>query len=329
MGGVHSSLLAGLDPAITVATPISPGGGLLEVGLRTELGGVTRATILPILGPMIVTVPKTSNPEIHNVVWLVHDVNAKRLAPFAAIGRLGPSGEVIDELRPGDVFVVTNRTNGEVDRVVVNDARKVRAHIPADKGDLIEIDVFRAGASRPYREIRTFEYEIGFQGATYASGETLIAIQEGLGLRRNTPSLRRMIGLSQMILEPGDPANYAVHYGDPLFVRPEGAVPTNVLLILTMGDMALPISAGVALGRAAGVIGYRNVDPRYGKTQNQLLIDTHVVEAVEKLRYFENDPCHWDDREVNFDIDDLSDGLHPDVLPVSYTHLTLPTILRV
>ncbi|MEE8408366.1 MAG: hypothetical protein V3T05_02055, partial [Myxococcota bacterium] len=175
-----------------------------------------------------------------------------------------------------------------------------------------------------YRRIDTFEFfeerNVGeiesFQGQGYVRGEPLTAIQEGLGFRRNTPNLRRLIGLAQMVLEPGDPVNYGVKYADPLDVRPEGATPTNVLFVVTMGDMTVPISTGIALARATGIIDYKNVDPIYRKTQNQLLIDMHVVEAVDKLQYFRDDPCHWDMRKnINFDIDDLSDGRHPDDLP--------------
>ncbi|MBI3179723.1 MAG: hypothetical protein HYZ27_08675, partial [Deltaproteobacteria bacterium] len=76
-----------------------------------------------------------------------------------------------------------------------------------------------------------------------------------------------------------------------------------------------PIAGGVALARAAGLIDPLRVDPTYGVTQNQLLIDTHVTESVEKLRYFASDPCRYDSRAINFDIDDLSDGRHPSDLP--------------
>jgi len=109
--------------------------------------------------------------------------------------------------------------------------------------------------------------------------------------------------------------NYGLRYADPVVVRPEGYSPTNLLLILTMGDMTVPISTGIALARSAGIIDYRTPDPVYGKTHNQLLIDNHVVEAVEKLQYFSGDPCHNTSAGVNFDIDDLSDGRHPEQLP--------------
>jgi hypothetical protein len=313
MGGINSSILGGLDPAIRAAAPISPGGGLLEVGLRTDLGRVTRAVILPIMGPMVVSRPHGADPRLSVLEWLVNDVFSKQTVPFARIGDPIAGGGVSGELRPGDV--VENLATGKRDRAVVNPAREVRAHIAADKYDPVVVRVFRPDGTL-VEEVREFEVEVeGFQGDHYNVGDPLVAVQEGLGYRRDTPDLRRLIGLAQMVLEPADPVNWGVRYADPVVVRPEGVSPTNVLFIITLGDMTVPISTGIALARATGIIEYRVPDPVYGKTHNQLLIDEHVVEAVEKLRYFEQDPCHYTASGVNFDIDDLSDGRHPEALP--------------
>jgi hypothetical protein len=336
MGGIVSTILGGLDPAIEAAAPISPGGGLLEIGLRTDLGNVLRAVILPMLGPMVITTPKSGDPRLYNLQWMVNDLLSERTEAFATVGDIVATGQnciadadcdddarctagactvVERELREGDLFEVRNLRNGEVDRVRVGPDRLVRAHVASDEGDPIHIAITRPDGTL-VKEVDTFELEIdAFQGRGYGIGEPLVAIQNGFGFRRNTPSLRRLVGIAQLILEPGDPVNYAARYADPLFVRPEGASPTNVLFVLTMGDMTVPISTGVALARAAGVIDYLDVDPRYGMTQNDLLITYHVVEAVDKLRYFDKDFCRYDPRPVNFDVDDLSNGLHRDHLP--------------
>jgi hypothetical protein len=84
---------------------------------------------------------------------------------------------------------------------------------------------------------------------------------------------------------------------------------------VTLADETVPIATGINLARAAGVIDHRNVDPVYGMTQNQLLARHHVIEAIESQNYFLRDPCHYDPRFTNFDIDDLSRGNHPDDLP--------------
>jgi hypothetical protein len=191
----------------------------------------------------------------------------------------------------------------------------IRAHIPADKYDPMVVRIRRPDGTL-LKEIDTFEREVeSFQGDSWDVDEPLVAINEGLGHRRNTPGLRKLVGLAQMILEPADPVNWGLRYADPVHVRPEGTSPTNVLFILTMGDMTVPVSAGIALARSAGIIDYLEPDPVYGKTHNQLLIDNHVVEGIDKLRYFADDPCRYHAGAVNFDIDDLSDGRHPNQLP--------------
>ena len=189
-----------------------------------------------------------------------------------------------------------------------------RVHVESDPHDPIEIEMRRADGTL-YQVVTEFDREVNYQGTIFSPGQPLVTIAGGMGEQRQTPGLRRLISISQTVLDPGDPANYATRYADPLFVRPDGHTPTNVLLTLTLGDQIVPISAGVTLGRAAGIIGFEDIDPRYGKTQNQLLIDMHVTEAIDKLQYFADDPCYFDPRPINFDIDDLSNGLHPEALP--------------
>jgi hypothetical protein len=54
------------------------------------------------------------------------------------------------------------------------------------------------------------------------------------------------------------------------------------------GDQGVPISTAVALLRAAGLVDYRTVDPRYGKTQMQQLIDVGFVEGVERTKRYQD-----------------------------------------
>ncbi len=317
MGGINSTILGAVEPTVRAAAPVSPGGGLIEVGMRTDLGGVVKSVVLPIMGPMVISRPITRPPpeddQIVELAWLVQDVNDDKIVPFAEVGRL-EGNTVVDHLLPGDTLEVRNLMSGEVDRVVVNAARRARAHLPADKGDPVMVTLRRADGTL-VKEVRSFELQVDFQGDVHLAGEPLLAIQQGLGMRRGSHDLRRLLGLAQTILDPADPINYAGHYAEPLAVQGEVAAAKSLLIVLTMGDMSVPISAGVALTRAAGLLDPLRVDPTYGVTQNQLLVDTHVSEAVEKLGYFVSDPCHYDGRNINFDIDDLSDGRHPDDLP--------------
>lgn len=314
MGGILSALLAGIEPRVVAAAPLSPGGGLFEIGLRTGLGSVQRAVFLPMLGPMVNAEPLASEPRIVKLQWLVPDVFSLAKVPFARVGEL-QGGEVVNELRPGDRVRIENLRSGATDEVVVNAERRFRAHLAADRGDPVIVTVTRPDGTLVKR-IDSFEYEVpGFQGYRWDIGEPLVTVQEGLGLRRATPALRRLLGIAQTVLEPGDPVNYATRYHDPVVVRPDPVVPKNVLFTITMGDETVPAATGIALARAAGVIGYRDIDERYGMTQNQLLIEHHVIDGIDEPRYFADDYCRYDPRAVNFDIDDLSNGQHPADLP--------------
>ncbi len=55
LGGINTTVMAGLEPNIIAAAPISGGGYLSSIGLRSTIGGVQDAGILPALGPLVVT----------------------------------------------------------------------------------------------------------------------------------------------------------------------------------------------------------------------------------------------------------------------------------
>jgi hypothetical protein len=59
-------------------------------------------------------------------------------------------------------------------------------------------------------------------------------------------------------------------------------------MIPMTGDPGVPISTAAALLRAAGHVDYKNIDPRYGKTQMQVMIDEGVVEGVERTGRFKD-----------------------------------------
>lgn len=314
MGGILSSMLVMMDPAIVAGAPISPGGGLFEIGLRTGLSPVQKAVFLPIFGPMIIAEPLAGDPRITKLSWLTHDVFELVKLPFAKVGEF-VDGKIENELRPGDRVRVQNLRTLESREVRVDRSKQFRLHIPADRLDPIEVTVLRPDGTL-VKHATQWEFEVeSFQGFNFPYESPLVAPQQGMGYQRNTPSLRRLLGIAQTILEPADPVNYAARYGRPFAVRPDPIVPKNVLITAAMGDETVPIATAVALARAAGVVDFRDIDPRYGMTQNDLLVRTHVVEAIDKLRYFNDDPCHYDPRATNFDIDDLSNGMHPEDIP--------------
>jgi hypothetical protein len=68
--------------------------------------------------------------------------------------------------------------------------------------------------------------------------------------------------------------------------------------------MIVAINAEIALARAAGMVDYETIDPRYGMTVDQWLVDTEVIRGLEQFG-------PWTD--VNgapalFDPDDLDNG---------------------
>jgi hypothetical protein len=85
--------------------------------------------------------------------------------------------------------------------------------------------------------------------------------------------------------------------------------PRPLALLLTAGDMNVPISTGAALGRAAGLIPFEagKEDARYGRTPHRVLADHWILEGLERLRRFDREP--WNEpRAVIMDPDDLSRG---------------------
>ena len=65
-----------------------------------------------------------------------------------------------------------------------------------------------------------------------------------------------------MALEPGDPVSFAPFYSIKPMKDPTGAtIPPHALLTLnTIGDMNVPLNAGIAFARAAGAVPFMRPD---------------------------------------------------------------------
>lgn len=175
-----------------------------------------------------------------------------------------------------------------------------------------------------------------YNGFFYRIGDELVSPAEGLGKRRQSPEFRRLMAISSMILEPADPAPWVRH----VFERPlaetefsdipedaalfkfrksreaKGWVPhTNLLAVPTNGDMQVPVSTEISLPRTAGMIELYKTRPEWdgmlcqggSYSENDMLLRSKSVEVVAALKYFDN-ACFEDDRELNFDPDDLDSG---------------------
>jgi len=90
-------------------------------------------------------------------------------------------------------------------------------------------------------------------------------------------------------------------------IEPDIVMGANVLVIPTIGDTNVPQNTAIAQARVAGIIELFDIDPVYGKTHNQVLVDNGVVEGVEKIQtnFVTVDGAP---RNILFDVDDLDDG---------------------
>ncbi len=183
----------------------------------------------------------------------------------------------------------------------------------------------------PLATFATFGIDVTFQGTTYPAGAPLVALQEGLGYRRNSPELRRFLGIAQHALDPADPATWSARLLDPIDVSYDPHVGerwrdsnTRVLVMPTAGDMNVPVNTAISEARAAGLYGswmrdesvgaewgWRKLfeaDPRYGHSMDYELVRTHVYESVDRLERFKTSHPDLIHPSVLYDIDDLADG---------------------
>ncbi len=300
LGGIMSALMAGAEPQLDTSVPISGGAGLPDIGIRSTQGGVGEAVNLRMMGPLLITL---KNTEGKMELWqYLPDLNKLGKAKL---------GVVTATLKEGDTAVVTNLRSGEhrCGRVMAN--QLLRVAVSSDEGDPLRLDVFdgalppapRDGCvvpkdTTPYWTFDKLGVEVkwyagkadaGVVATTLDAGTELRALGDGFGLRRQTPEMRRFMGLAQLAIERGDPVNW-VPYSDRwnLTYATGEKVETNLLIVNTVGDMKVPVATGAAVARAAGMIELRQRDPRWDKTPNRVLIDNGVVEAVERTGRFKS-----------------------------------------
>lgn len=101
LGGLVSAVLAGIEPQVIAAAPISGGGGLVDLSSRSEQGGVVEALVLRMMGPTIIGEP-TSNGDFR-IYQLIPNGNQDER--FDITYRAG--------IMPGDTVRVTNLSTGD------------------------------------------------------------------------------------------------------------------------------------------------------------------------------------------------------------------------
>lgn len=285
-GGVTSAIHGAIDPNVTAAAPISGGGGLTDIAARSY--GVVDSVVEQILTPIVVAVPapdrkgstRCADSE-RSVRMVVNDLTQSRELEIACLG----AAELLENM----TVRVANASNGEVRCARTGTGGRFRVAFPASVGDRLEIALYtRPDAVRSYRGcevvpdaplgriIRTWEQrEVAYRPVEdpektcleplgcaqyrdvfYPVGSPLVAPQTGLGLRRNTPDLRKLLALTQSVLDSGDPINYVPYYSLRPAPGPGGSTlpPRGLLVANTVGDHFVVVATGNAMARAAGIV---------------------------------------------------------------------------
>jgi hypothetical protein len=266
--------------------------------------------------------------EQTSIRWVLPDVNGTGEVEVACVEQ----GTIA-----GTTVLVRNLDNDEVKCARVGDDARFRVGLPSTAGDRV-VATFWEGIDRvesyegcrvlegtPLRhvvdtwsagrftegtpngaETATCEAELcsGFQGTFFAVDSPLTAPGGGYGLTRQAPELRRFLSLAQGVIDPADPISYAPYYALKPMTDPAGQriAPHAMLSLNTIGDMNVPLNAGIAQARAAGALPFLRPDqaesyPEYrdyvtpralfdalgGRTPNQDLIDRHVIEGITRL----------------------------------------------
>jgi hypothetical protein len=339
LGGIISMIMLGIEPAIVAGAPVSGGGGLFDVGLRTSLGTARNPVWMRVMGPIVAAHPSGGADDDvscpagqRSVHFDVPDLSERTRVEFACL-----PADVLDE---GDAVVLTNLANGEVRCDAVASGGSFRVQIPSSERDRLSLTVYDDAASRIDFASCTFEGEpprrndvidtwrhgmcpdCGRYGShRFEVGSALVAPIEGLGLLRQSPDLRRLAGLAQIAVDPADPINYARHvFLEP--ARAEDVTPftRSVLVMNVAGDSTVPPGTGNAYARAAGILAFmpstapdefadwrapETFSATYGRASpDDVLIDFHVHEGLPRLQ---RHPVEGAPQFV-FDVDDMSEG---------------------
>ncbi|HEY8077362.1 MAG TPA: hypothetical protein VIF62_24720, partial [Labilithrix sp.] len=336
-GGLLAMIHGAVDSNVTAAAPISGGGGLTDLAVRSAL--VPDSVIEQILTPLVVSGPASDFPPDQNgattlcsgdqrsVRFVVNDLTDSREIEIACLSK--------DELDAGKTVVLQNLRNDERRCARTSADGRFRIPIPADVGDRLDLQILNApdavvsykgcetAPGAPIgRRVQTFEQpsvrpmQVGddtktcdaafdatglvdnkgcaqFRDVFFPVGSPLVAPQEGLGLQRQSPDLRRLFTLTQAAIQGGDPIDFARYYA----MQAKGFVAID-----TAGDPDVPVAGSYAFARAAGALPFLPPDyattfpawatyatPRAlwdslgGKSPHQALVDSWAIESVARL----------------------------------------------
>ncbi len=359
LGGIMSMIVGGAEPMVRAAVPVSGGGGLTDIALRSVQGGVREAVFLRMMGPIVESIPASAytpnhgmtttscHPGQNSLRFYLPDVNRVGQLEFACLDvGTTPSAPGNVTIQSGDDVALINRRTGVVRCARAGMDGTFRVAVATDADDPLSLVVFNGSVIRDFGTctattsavikgtIQTWQVVSGDCGIgcgavaqTATSGQSpevwstrgadLTAPTEGMGLRRQSPELRRYLFLTQAAVDPADPISYA-----PLFLRqrPSDAAQHAALVINTLGDQAVPVSTGNAFARAMGVlpflapdapVAYRDLATPmsllsvYTRTPDTMLVDRGVIEGISRFDRFPS----ASDPGALFDVDNLSEGM--------------------
>ncbi|MFT4621950.1 MAG: hypothetical protein ACI8PZ_000602 [Myxococcota bacterium] len=321
LGGIDAGVAAAVIPELEAAALIVPGGGTLDIGVRTEIGGAVEALVGRLLTPMFLGYPTEEGGL--QVVQMVNSVVDMAELHVATLPTVPAGGRVVLE----------NLDNGEVREASIPEDGRFRIAVPADAldpfekrevsgmplsgpdpaatyvvsdnavlGDRLVLRVEDASGAT-IATLDTWEDEVAHEGVTMAAGSTLVAASHGTGHIRGTPELRRLAMVLAAALEPGDAISYARQWFTEPF-EALGAKKVPVLVVPTAGDTIVNVATGIALARTAGIVDFTTIDSRYGSTTDRFLIDHEVIRGLDEWGpYVDNQG-----NPALFDADDLDNG---------------------
>jgi hypothetical protein len=359
LGGIMSGVLGGTHPSIRAVAPVSGGGGLGDVGIRSTQGGVKEAVILRMMGPIVLFVPASSrystetrrnrtacceasagvcDPDIISARFLIPQLNNTGELEFACLNAGGTA--VTDRtVQPGDVVVLRNMRRPDEPRcVVVQDESRARVSIASNLHDPLEIMIYDGasadGGAYPLANAETCALAPGVRART--------ADADGRSVPLRTfeidpppfewddwgPDDELVAPAEGLGLRRGTPeirrfmglAQLVLDPGDPAVYAPHYR---NSMNIVTVGDMNVPTNTGISIARCAGSLRWdaaSRSDDLGGRTPNRTLIDTGVYMGLERLN-----PTEWGTPAL-FDADDLSRGTdgYGQLRPQTYLDPFLP-----
>jgi len=343
LGGIMSAIQGGIEPYMVASAPMSGGGSLaMDVAMRSY--GVVESVTSQMMGPIVFAVPGSERTDAGSDDRMASRcAPGDRSVRIVVNNALHNHEMEIACLRPDELgermtVVVTNVRSG-VARCARTDADgRFRVPVPTSTGDRLDIQLYGAadvvasydgcrivGSPPVGRRVQTWEQAATktldvadserskcdapegcqqFRDVFYAVGSPLVAPNEGLGLRRQSPALRRFRDLGQTAFDAADPAVFAPYYMlKPLFDENGTRVAPHALLdIVTVGDNFVQVSAGLTFARAAGALPFlpptaagrypehadyatpQELYDRLGRrTPMQFLVDNGVAEGVARL----------------------------------------------